>query len=169
LSFFGTDAAAAKAVYFADGTDAHTAIKHMAVDRTMHEPARFAARHVTATGQSAWLYRFQYVAESLRPTGTAAHASEVPYVFGVVDARYGAATTPKDRAMADTVMGYIAAFAKTDDPNRSGLPPWPRYDAKRAELMMFTPDGTAVMQTDPWKSRLDLVERAVEKPAAPPQ
>jgi para-nitrobenzyl esterase len=165
LSFFGADAPTAKAVYFADEADASTAIKNIAVDRTMHEPARFVARQVTAAGQPAWLYRFDYVAESLRPTGTAAHASEIPYFFGDVDARYGTATTPKDRAMADILMGYIVAFAKTGDPNRSGLPLWPRYDAAKSDLMMFTPDATAIMREDPWITRLDLVERAVDSQA----
>jgi para-nitrobenzyl esterase len=165
LSFFGSEAAAAKGVYFANG-DAAKALKNIAVDITMHEPARFVARQVTDSGQPAWLYRFGYVAESKRPKGTAEHASEIPYFFGVVDARYGAATTPKDRAMAERLLGYIAAFAKTGDPNRSGLPTWPRYDAAKSELMMFTADAIAIMQTDRWKSRLDLIERAVDRQTA---
>jgi para-nitrobenzyl esterase len=167
LSFFGADAAAAKAAYFAGGADPATAIKNIAVDITMHEPARFVAREVTTAGQPAWLYRFGYVAESLRPKVTgAAHASEIPYLFGALDARYAPAVTAKDRAMADIFMGHIAAFAKTGDPNRSGLPSWPRYDAAKSELMMFTPDARAIVQADPWKSRLDLIERAVEAQAA---
>jgi para-nitrobenzyl esterase len=32
--------------------------------------------------------------------------------------------------------------------------------------MMFTPDAAAVVQADPWKSRLDLIERTVERQAA---
>jgi para-nitrobenzyl esterase len=169
LSFFGTDAAASQALYFADTVDPAAAIKSIAVDITMHEPARFVARQVTAAGQPAWLYRFDYVAESLRPKGTAEHSSELPYLFGTLDVRYGAAVTAKDRAMADTFMGYFAAFAKTGDPNRSDLPSWPRYDAAKSELMMFTADDGAVMQVDPWKDRLDLIQRAIEAQAAQPQ
>jgi para-nitrobenzyl esterase len=169
LSFFGADAVGAKAVYFAGAAAPAAAIKNIAVDITMHEPARFAAKEVTAAGQPVWLYRFGYVAESLRPKVTgAAHASEIPYLFGALDARYGAAATEKDRAMADIFMGYIAAFARSGDPNRSGLPSWPRYDTARSELMMFTPDAAAIVQADPWKSRLDLIERAVEAQAASP-
>jgi para-nitrobenzyl esterase len=99
----------------------------------------------------------------------AEHSSELPFLFGTLEVRYGAAATPKDRAMADIFIGYITAFAKTGDPNRSGLPSWPRYDAAKSERMMFTPDATAMVQPDPWKSRLDLVERAVEAQAARPQ
>jgi len=105
----------------------------------MHEPARFVARQMTAGGRPAWLYRFGYVAESLRAKASGAeHSSELPFLFGTLDVRYGAAATPKDHAMADTFMGYIATFAKTGDPNRSGLPSWPRYDAANSKLMMFT-------------------------------
>lgn len=164
LSFFGADAAAAKGVYFAN-PDPATALKNIGVDIMMHEPARFVASQVTAAGQPAWLYRFGYVAESQRPKGTAAHASEIPYFFGVVDARYAATTTAKDRAMADILMGYLAAFAKAGDPNRSGLPAWPRYDATKSELMMFTPEAAAIMQADPWKARLDLIQRALDQQA----
>jgi para-nitrobenzyl esterase len=156
-------------VYFATAADPGATIKTIAVDITMHEPARFVARQVTAAGQPAWLYRFGYVAESLRPNGTAEHAKELPYLFGTLEVAYGAAVTAKDRAMADTLMGYVAAFAKTGDPNRSGLPRWPRYDPANSEMMMFTSDATAAVRADPWKSRLDLVERAVEQQAAPPQ
>ncbi len=170
LSFFGADAPAAKAVYFADGIDPVVAINSIAVDTTMHEPARFVARQVTAARQPAWLYRFGYVAESLRPkVSGACHSCELPYLFGTLDVRYGAAATAKDRAMADLFMGYIGAFAKTGDPNRSGLPSWPRSDGVNSELMMFTPDATAIMQADPWKSRLDMIERALDAQAARPQ
>jgi para-nitrobenzyl esterase len=170
LSFFGAEAPAAQAVYVAGAADPVAAIKNIAVDRTMHEPARFVARQMTAAGQPAWLYRFGYIAESLRPKASGAeHSTELPFLFGTLDVRYGAAATPKDRAMAAMFMGYIAAFATTGDPNRSGLPSWPRYDAAKSELMLFTPDAAAIVQADPWKSRLDLIERAVEAHAARPQ
>jgi len=163
LSFFGANAPAAKAVYFTDHADMTTAINKIAVDMTMHEPARFVARQMTAAGQPAWLYRFGYVAESLRPkTAGAAQATELPYLFGTLNARYGRTATPNDRKMADTFMGYVAAFARTGDPNRSGLPPWPRYDTGNSKLMMFTTDGDAIVQADPWKARLDMIEYAVE-------
>ena len=158
---------AAQAVYFAGAANPAEAIKNIAVDMTMHEPARFVAKQMTAAGQPAWLYRFGYVAESLRPKASGAeHSTELPFLFGTLDVRYVAAATSKDRTMADIFMGYIATFAKSGNPNRSGLPSWPRYDAANSELMMFTADGGAIMQADPWKSRRDLIERAVEAQAA---
>jgi para-nitrobenzyl esterase len=71
--------------------------------------------------------------------------------------------------MRGRTLTHMAAFARTGDPNRSSLPPWPRYDAAKSELMVFTPDAAAVIQADPGKSRLDLIERPVERQTARPQ
>jgi para-nitrobenzyl esterase len=107
LSFFGTDAAAAKAVYFADAADPAAALKTIAVDITMHEPARFAAGQVTAAGQTAWLYRFDYVAESLLPKGTAEHAKELPYLFGTLDVVYGKAANRRSEPQRHDDMASL--------------------------------------------------------------
>jgi len=58
LSFFGPEAPAAQAAYFTGAADPVSAFKNIAVDMTMHEPARFVARQMTAAGQPIWLYRF---------------------------------------------------------------------------------------------------------------
>ena len=36
----------------------------------------------------------------------------------------------EDKNLADLMTGYWAQFAKTGDPNGTGLPPWPVYDHK---------------------------------------
>jgi para-nitrobenzyl esterase len=165
LSFFGPEAAKASALYNPGGELPTPALAAaVAVDLTMHEPARFAARQMAAAGNPVWLYRFSYVAESLRPKETgAAHSSELPYLFKTLDARYGKDATDKDRAMAQVVHTYFANFAKTGDPNGAGLPAWPKYDPAKSDLMNFTLDNGPVMEADPWKERLDLVERPAEK------
>jgi hypothetical protein len=70
----------------------------------------------------------------------------------------------------ETVEGAISREGRglpVYNPNRSDLPPWPRYDPANSKLMMFTPDATEIVEVDPWKSRLDLVERAFEAEATP--
>jgi para-nitrobenzyl esterase len=65
----------------------------------MVEPARFAAREMAAQGLHVFRYRFGYVAESMRGEWkTAPHASDIPFAFDTVAARYGAATTASDRS-----------------------------------------------------------------------
>ena len=147
----------------------------IAIDLTMHEPARFLARHMTAPGQPAWIYRFDYVADSLRSQmPSAPHASEVAYLFDQLGARYGEAVTRRDRALAKTFHEYFVNFAKHGDPNGGGhgdghgdgatqRPAWSKFDPARFDLMMFTGDGEGAMQADPWQERLRLVERALER------
>lgn len=164
FSYFGADAKQANTVYNPTGKlPPEALIAAIAVDITMHEQARFAAKQMTAKGNPAWLYRFGYVAESLRPEKIGAeHASELPYLFNTLDARYGRAVTAKDRAMTRIFHAYFANFAKYGNPNGKGLPSWVKYDSATPNLMMFLPDGNAVMEADPWQQRLDLVERVAD-------
>ena len=78
--------------------DADTVRRAMARDRAFLEPSRFIAASVARTGQPVWFYRFSYVARSLQPAPGARHASDVPYMFGTVAARYGTGNR------ADTVV-----------------------------------------------------------------
>jgi len=127
-------------------------------DQMMVEPARFAARTLAAIGEPSYEYRFSYVAESLRSKVKGApHATEIPFVFDTVAARYEKDLTDADRAAAQAANDYWANFAKTGNPNGPGLPQWPAYSPKTDVLMDFTATGP-VAKPDPWKARLDLVE-----------
>lgn len=125
-------------------------------DRFMVEPARFIARKVTEAGHPAYEFRFSYVAESMRKQWKGApHATEIPYVFDTVKARYGADLTDKDEAAARATNRYWINFATNGDPNGGGLPNWPVYKTSDDVLMNFTDDGPKAMP-DPLKNRLDL-------------
>jgi para-nitrobenzyl esterase len=163
--YFGPDAVKAKPLYNPDGAlPPEMVLLGISADMTMHEPARFAARAMSAAGSPAWLYRFSYVAESVagRAKG-AAHAQEVPYLFDMLRARYGDATTAKDRAIATAFSTYIANFVKTGDPNGTGVPAWPKFDPARFDLMNFTLDDGPVFGPDPRAPRIELVERAANR------
>jgi para-nitrobenzyl esterase len=162
FSYFGADAAKAQAVYNPQGKlNPLQVILAIGVDMSMHEPARFVAKQMTTVRQPAWLYRFGYVAQSLRPKVMgAAHASELPFLFGTLDARYGKAVTARDRVAGREFRSYIVNFIKTGNPNGTGLPQWTPYNPAQSDLMLFTLNNGAVMQADPLKPRLDLVERA---------
>jgi len=118
---------------------------------------------VTGAGNPAWLYRFSYAAESRadRANG-AAHAQELPFMFGTVEGAVGEAITDKDRAMAAAFGGYVANFVKTGDPNGGTLPRWPAFDPAAYDLMHFTLDDGPVFGADPRAARVALVERAAE-------
>jgi para-nitrobenzyl esterase len=136
----------------------------LASDGAMVEPARLMARLAAAAGQPTWQYRFSYVASSLRKDVKGAlHATEIPFVFQTVRAKYGDATTPEDEAIAAAANAYWAAFATTGDPNGEGRPSWPAYDPKADVLLDFTAPLPAA-KADRWKARLDIIERFAGAP-----
>jgi para-nitrobenzyl esterase len=163
---FGPDAAAARAAYApAANTDVRTAAFKAGGDQMMSEPAREVARQLCAH-QPTYEYRFSYVAESLRATTPGApHATEIPYVFDTVRARYGKDLTAADAATAKAIHAYWVGFARTGVPQAAGLPPWPAYQPGSDQLMDFTLHGP-VAGPDPWKTRLDLAQRFSERRAA---
>jgi para-nitrobenzyl esterase len=160
---FGSDRAKAEAAYNpGKSTDLKAVAGVIAADRMMVEPARFVAKMMSATGQPTYEYRFSYVAESMRKEWKGApHATEIPFVFDTVRARYGDQLTPADEKIAQQANAYWATFAKAGDPNGGGRPQWPRYNAQADEILDFTNNGVVACK-DPWKARLDLIEASAE-------
>jgi para-nitrobenzyl esterase len=159
-----SDLEKARAAYDPDGNGKVAQIRdELGKDRMMVEPARFIAQTVSAQGQTAYEYRFSYVAESMRAQWKGApHATEIPFVFDTVKAKYGKDLTAKDEAIAQATNAYWAAFARSGNPNGAGRPDWPAYKAAKDILMDFTEAGP-VAQADPWKARLDITETLSRK------
>jgi para-nitrobenzyl esterase len=155
---FGADKDKALRAYDPAGTDPSEAAVQLMSDQAMGEPARLLARLAAAT-QPTYAYRFSYVASSLRGKEKGAlHATEIPFVFSTVKAKYGAATTPEDLAIGAAATDYWVAFATTGSPNAAGRPRWPAYAADSDLIMDFTTAGPKP-GPDPRKERLDLVDR----------
>ncbi len=159
LAPFGPDKEKARQVYDPDNTGAVFLVgSKIAADQMMIEPARDLVRLMTSRGQPAYEYRFSYVAESMRDQWQGApHATEIPFAFDTVAARYGKDLTPADQAMARAMNTYWVNFGKSGDPNGEGVPEWPRYEPDKDILLNFTNQGPVAM-ADPWKARLDLAE-----------
>jgi para-nitrobenzyl esterase len=163
---FGELEGDARAAYDPDGDGEFAeVVTKFNTDWVWAEPGRFAARAVVAEGEPAYIYHFGYVPAAMRermPYG-AGHGSEVPYVFKTLDARWGAPeATPADHELAQTMNTYWANFATTGNPNGTGLPLWPAYDAQTEEILDVESDGTPVGKPDPTQARLDVIEQAVE-------
>jgi para-nitrobenzyl esterase len=91
----------------------------------------------------------------------APHATEIPFVFDTVAARYGKDLAPADEATAKAALAYWVAFAKTGNPDGEGRPHWPAVRRAGDQLMNFTKDGP-VAEHDAWKARLDLTEASAQ-------
>lgn len=159
LSVFGAQAGRAKQLYDPDHSNSvHDVGIRVASDRSEVEPARHVARTLTRQGEPVYLYRFSYVANCMRNEWPGAtHASEVPYVFDTVRARYGANLTPADAGMASDINARWIAFAKTGRPDVAGSPAWKPFNLQNELIFNFTEHGLAA-EPDPLKQRLDLTE-----------
>jgi len=162
---FGQWTAQAKAAYDPDGsTDLATLISRANNDFGQAEPARFAADAFAASGSPVYRYRFSYVQTAMRErmrTG-APHGGEIAFVFGTLAARPGSVPSPEDREVSKMAQSYWVNFAKTGDPNGTGLPVWPRHDPSKDSIFEFRPDGSAGAGPDAWKARLDVMKLATE-------
>ncbi|MEQ1864603.1 MAG: carboxylesterase family protein [Micropepsaceae bacterium] len=83
----------------------------------------------------------------------ATHGMEMPYVFDHLDQQQ-VAWTAKDRELAAIIPTYWTNFAKTGNPNGTGLPQWPDFRTSRDQVMVL--GDTTGPQTIP---RADALER----------
>jgi para-nitrobenzyl esterase len=70
----------------------------------------------------------------------AAHALDIPFVFGTQDRSELVAFTgggPAAQALAEGMQDAWLAFARTGDPAHPGLPTWPAYDGERRATMLL--------------------------------
>jgi len=91
------------------------------------------------TGGDAPVYRYHFELGALpskyHPGTFAFHSDDIEYVFGTLDTRPGETVRAEDRQLSEAMMTYWTNFAKTGDPNGSGVPNWPKYDATDNSLI----------------------------------
>jgi len=162
---YGQWSADAKAAYDPDGTtDLAMMVSRANDDFGQAEPARFAANAFAANGSPVYLYMFSYVPTAMREQLRAGspHGGDVPFAFGTLGGGRGGAPTPEDLAVSRMAQSYWVNFARTGDPNGSGLPTWPRHIPRKDQIFTFQPDGSASAGPDVRKARLDVTEKATE-------
>ena len=72
----------------------------------------------------------------------AAHGSEIAFVFGNFTATMPA--TDADKSVSDEVSSYWVNFAKTGDPNTSGVPAWPVFTDASQQVMNLNDPSKAI-------------------------
>jgi para-nitrobenzyl esterase len=161
---FGANADAARNAYERSCSDDLAGLcQAVGADALMLEPARFLARTASAQAQPVWLYRFGYVASSMRSQWSEApHATEIPFVFDTVKAKYGSLLSEQDELIAKQANAYWSNFVKSGNPNGSGLPEWPQYERSTDTLMNFTLAGPK-SGADPRREQLDLAEQSMQQ------
>jgi para-nitrobenzyl esterase len=161
---FGPHMTDVKAAYDPDGSKSFDeVITLFNTDWVWGEPGRMTAKAFISNGSKAYMYQFGYVpqaAQQRSPYG-AGHGSEVSFVFNTLSARWGSTTEATDieKELAKTMITYWSNFAKTGNPNGSGLPNWPIYDGEKQNILNVDMDGKISSKADPRRLRFDAIEK----------
>jgi para-nitrobenzyl esterase len=121
-----------------------------------------------ATGQSpVYRYRLELGSpgdDNHRAILGAFHSDDIEYVFGTLDSRPGAKWRPEDRALSEQIGSYWTNFARSGNPNSTGLPTWPTYNEKGGWQVMHL-DSTSQAKPDTQRARYLFLNTIWGKPA----
>jgi len=67
----------------------------------------------------------------------ASHFAELWYVFDHLD-QYAWQWTSADRKIAAEISAYWVNFARSGDPNGTGLPPWPTFENAKGQVQILS-------------------------------
>jgi para-nitrobenzyl esterase len=112
-------------------------------------PVGAIASLTNASGRHVFVYRFdRSIPGKAEATLGAFHSLEVPYVFGSLRDRewQWLPSTADDASLSDLLQTYWTNFAKTSNPNASGLPNWPTWSDGKKEYLVVNPDASVTAQ-----------------------
>jgi len=123
-------------------------------------------RSATEAGQPAFMYVFDYCYPNAREADLCAfHASELPFVFGALDADSLPPNWPvpdgeHDWDVSDTLLDYWTSFASTGQPESRAGPAWSAYGAEEAYLRIASEPE---MLVDPFPGMFEMHEKLVQQ------
>jgi para-nitrobenzyl esterase len=124
-------------------------------------------RGQAAAGLPAWLYVFDHCDAAARARDMCAfHASELPYLFGLIGphwplpAGWPRPDSAADLALSEAMMDYWVSFAATGVPRSARGPAWPAY-GRDESYMRFA--GVPVAGRDPFPGMFELREELVRR------
>src|SRR3954470_11045700 len=89
---------------------------------------------------STYMYLFDWESPAMGGALGACHALELPFVFGTLHSpgldKFAGSGPEADR-LSEQMMDAWLAFARSGDPNTSGLPEWSTYDGTARATMVF--------------------------------
>ena len=132
---FGPNQSAARAYYQADEPNPPddprlgSLDEQIGTDVTFRCPAEHLGEILASNGAPVWRYEF----DSAPNGGKTSHAAEIGYAFGDLSFAQGLSLKP-----------YWLDFIRDGDPNRAGLPNWPKFTAQGQQHVLFDAKGVTV-------------------------
>jgi len=116
-------------------------------DAIFRVPSIRVAEAQSARRQNTWMYMFSWPSPTVAGA-RACHAIELPFVFGNFKGQVAKLVgTQAPQALSNTIQDAWAAFARTGNPNASGVPSWKAYSTGARATMVF--NTTTSQQDDP--------------------
>jgi para-nitrobenzyl esterase len=162
--YFGSGTNPAIAFYFARILlDKNAGLDRAANDLIGACPVGAIASLTHASGQQVFVYRFdRSIPGKGESTLGAFHSLEVPYIFGSLKDRewQWLPSTAEDASLSELLQTYWTNFARTGNPNASGLPNWPAWSDAEKEFLVVNEDASVTAQRNfpPLFSRLGANE-----------
>jgi para-nitrobenzyl esterase len=148
--YFGSWTNPAIAVYFGRILlDKNAGLDRAANDLIGACPVGAMASLTNALGLHVFVYRFdRSIPGKGEATLGAFHSLEVPYVFGslLTQEWQWLPSTADDESLSDLLQTYWSNFAKTSNPNASGLPNWPAWSDGKKEFLVVNQDASVTAQ-----------------------
>lgn len=141
----------------------------MTTDATRTCPVRQIANTVSAKAP-VWRYLYTHTIETDPSLAQvrASHILEEPLLWGPQVFGPGFVLSPAERVLSDRMIGYWTNFAKTGNPNATGLPNWPSYNASTEPTATIDDSiGTITNYHDQQCTFLDGVPEFFPAPWAP--
>jgi para-nitrobenzyl esterase len=138
-----------------DAEEARSAASTINTDRHLVGLRQFESADPDRTAPT-WLYLWEHAPPGPGEFG-AHHSTEIPYIFGTLDAAPERGYTDQDTEISNRMLDYWSNFAKTGNPNAVGLPAWPSAVRDGAPVMKLGDSWTSTKR--PSGERADFFQR----------
>lgn len=103
--------------------------------------------HPSQGAAPAYLCYFAWKSPALSGRLRAPHTIDIPFVFDNTEVPLVMTRSPQAKSLAAKMSAAWIAFARSGNPNHSGLPERPAYDIQRRATLVF--DDQCALASDP--------------------
>ena len=113
-------------------------------------------------GRANQAYIYYFDLDAPGDDNGAFHSSDLRYLFGRLNQSWRPYAA-RDYEVSGQMMDYFASFAKTGNPNHEGSPHWEPCSAKKANVLCFSKDQTAMRKPDLIRMGRNMIEKGNPK------